>query len=177
MLPAFLSHPAACLVMPLGAAPLHAEVTFARKHEQLIPACLEPVEQKNVVGFAVQGSNKWSEMGLGGAPHQPLLCCLSPHPPALPNNSVECKKLPSVAKSCSELQALEKGGEAGTAQERVRVRDAARPPLGMLPWLNQVNWIEPSAGAQCSGAWSVVLQGRGCPIHGFCWSRSKGTLD
>lgn len=115
-----LSHPAACLVMPLGAAPLHAQVTFARKHEQIIPACLVPVEQRNIVGFAVQGRNKWSEMGRGGAPQQPLLCCLSSHPPALPNNSVKCKKLPSVAKSCSELQALEKGEETGSAQNESR---------------------------------------------------------
>lgn len=58
MLPAFLSHPAACLEVPLGAAPLHAEVTIARKHERLIPACLEPVDERDVVAFAVHGSKK-----------------------------------------------------------------------------------------------------------------------
>lgn len=85
MLPAFLSHPAACLVVPLGAASLHAQVTIARRHERLIPACLEPVEERNVVAFAVQGgSNKWSEMGRGGAPHQPLLLCCPP-PTACPS--------------------------------------------------------------------------------------------
>lgn len=62
----------------LASSPTPCRSDYCKETQPAYSACLEPVEERNVVAFAVQGCSKWSGMGRGGAPHQPLLCC----PPA-----------------------------------------------------------------------------------------------
>lgn len=52
----FVSHPAACVVVALGAVLLNAEVTTARKLEWFILTCLEPSEK--CIALAVLSTNR-----------------------------------------------------------------------------------------------------------------------